>query len=302
MDLSSPVVIGLIIAVVIALIFFVLFLVALGSKKKVKRQTEEKYEQQEQNIKKSHEEALEKERIQNKKTITKQQEDYNHMVSTKDREIDALKLFSKNHSEYVTDMRLIGIRERLVKEKRIRPEDMHIMANIFLPKDGFNNIERISHLVLTRTGLYIIDSQLLKGHVYNGISGGQFKDLPPMEQVFDTLDLYKSRPQTIVMDQNDDKRSLSFVNYSDQIEAIKQLAEDLQKHLGAKYTPTSILYFNPKNEGDVTISNYNQNSAVKVLVGAEQLDEFFNKFVFHGRIQYNVEDLQQMMDKIESFN
>ncbi len=250
----------------------------------------------------SKEEALEKERIQNKKTITKQQEDYNHMVSTKDRKIDALKLFSKNHSEYVTDMRLIGIRERLVKEKRIRPEDMHIMANIFLPKDGFNNIERISHLVLTRTGLYIIDSQLLKGHVYNGISGGQFKDLPPMEQVFDTLDLDKSRPQTIVMDQNDDKCSLSFVNYSDQIEAIKQLAEDLQKHLGAKYTLTSILYFNPKNEGDVTISNYNQNSAVKVLVGAEQLDEFFNKFVFHGRIQYNVEDLQQMMDKIESFN
>ena len=87
---------------------------------------------------------------------------------------------------------------------------------------------------------------MLKGHVYNGISGGQFKDLPPMEQVFDTLDLDKSRPQTIVMDQNDDKRSLSFVNYSDQIEAIKQLAEDLQKHLGAKYTPTSILYFNPK--------------------------------------------------------
>ncbi len=36
----------------------------------------------------------------------------------------------------------------------------------------------------------------------------EFKDLPPMEQVFDTLDLDKSRPQTIVMDQNDDKRSL----------------------------------------------------------------------------------------------
>ena len=51
-----------------------------------------------------------------------------------------------------------------------------------------------------------------------------------MEQVFDTLDLDKSRLQTIVMDQNDDKRSLSFVNYSDQIESIKQLAEDLQNN------------------------------------------------------------------------
>ncbi|MDQ7158026.1 hypothetical protein, partial [Staphylococcus warneri] len=29
---------------------------------------------------------------------------------------------------------------------------------------------------------------------------------------------------------------------------------------------------------------------------------FFNKFVFHGRIQYNVDDLQQIMEQIESFN
>ena len=80
-------------------------------------------------------------------------------------------------------MRLIGIRERLVNEKRIRPEDMHIMANIFLPSNELTNVERVSHLVLTRTGLYIIDSQLLKGHVYNGISGAQFKELPTMSQV-----------------------------------------------------------------------------------------------------------------------
>ena len=45
-------------------------------------------------------------------------------------------------------MRLIGIRDRLVKEKRIRPEDMHIMANI-LPSNEFNDIERISTLQLT---------------------------------------------------------------------------------------------------------------------------------------------------------
>ncbi|MFC1451062.1 hypothetical protein ABXK36_35215, partial [Bacillus cereus] len=46
----------------------------------------------------------------------------------------------------------------------------------------------------------------------------------------------------------------------------------------------------------------NLSSNVKVLVGPEQLEEFFNKFVFHGRIQYNVDDLQDIMDKIESFN
>ena len=199
-------------------------------------------------------------------------------------------------------MRLIGIRERLVNEKRIRPEDMHIMANIFLPKNNFSDIRRISHLVLTRTGLYLIDSQLLKGHVFNGINANQFKEQPMMEQVFETLNLDKQTAQTLVMDQNDDKDSLSFVNYTNYLNEIEKLAGELQTELNLKFTPTSILYFNPKDEGAVTISNYAQSTNSKVLVGPEQLDEYFNKFVFHGRIQYNVEDLQRVMDEIETFN
>ena len=157
--------------------------------------------------------------------------------------------------------------------------------------------------ILCLLELYIIDSQLLKGHVYNGISGAQFQELPMLKQVFDTLDLNTQAPQTLVLDQHEDNHSkLSFINYSDQLSAIEKLATDLQTELGLKYTPTSILYFNPKHDKDVTISNYAQSSSVKVLVGPEQLDEFFNKFVFHGRIQYNVDELQNIMDKIESFN
>ena len=303
MNSFGPVEIGLIVAIIIAIICFILFLVALKSKNNMKHKANEEYNLKEQQLKSSHEEALEKERIENKKQVTKQKEEFEVTVNGKEREIDALKLFSKNKSEYVTDMRLIGIRDRLVKEKRIRREDMHIMANIFLPSNEFNNIQRISHLVLTRTGLYIIDSQLLKGHVYNGISGAQFQELPMLKQVFDTLDLNTQAPQTLVLDQHEDNHSkLSFINYSDQLSAIEKLATDLQTELGLKYTPTSILYFNPKHDKDVTISNYAQSSSVKVLVGPEQLDEFFNKFVFHGRIQYNVDELQNIMDKIESFN
>lgn len=302
MNSLGPIEIGLIVAIIVAVICLILFMLALKSKKKAQKNAEEQYKSREQKLSDEHEEELEKERIENKKNVTKQKEDYAATVSSKDREIDALKLFSKNHSEYVTDMRLIGIRERLVNEKRIRPEDMHIMANIFLPRNEFSDVQRISHLVLTRTGLYIIDSQLLKGHVYNGVSAAQFKEQPMMEQVFNTLDLDKHTPQTLVLDQNEDTQSLSFVNYTSHLNEIEKLAGDIQTELNLKFTPTTILYFNPKNEGAVTISNYAQSSNTKVLVGAEQLDEFFNKFVFHGRIQYNVEDLQRVMDEIETFN
>ena len=302
MNSFGPIEIGLIVAIVVAVICLILFLVALKSKKKAQQTIEEQYKSREQKLSDEHDEELEKERIENKKQVTKQKEDYEATVNAKDQEIDALKLFSKNKSEYVTDMRLIGIRERLVNEKRIRPEDMHIMANIFLPKNNFSDIRRISHLVLTRTGLYLIDSQLLKGHVFNGINANQFKEQPMMEQVFETLNLDKQTAQTLVMDQNDDKDSLSFVNYTNYLNEIEKLAGELQTELNLKFTPTSILYFNPKDEGAVTISNYAQSTNSKVLVGPEQLDEYFNKFVFHGRIQYNVEDLQRVMDEIETFN
>ena len=302
MNSFGPMEIGLIVAIVVAVICLILFLVALKSKKKAQQTIEEQYKSREQKLSDEHDEELEKERIENKKQVTKQKEDYEATVNAKEQEIDALKLFSKNKSEYVTDMRLIGIRERLVNEKRIRPEDMHIMANIFLPKNNFSDIRRISHLVLTRTGLYLIDSQLLKGHVFNGINANQFKEQPMMEQVFETLNLDKQTAQTLVMDQNDDKDSLSFVNYTNYLNEIEKLAGELQTELNLKFTPTSILYFNPKDEGAVTISNYAQSTNSKVLVGPEQLDEYFNKFVFHGRIQYNVEDLQRVMDEIETFN
>ncbi|PWZ46661.1 hypothetical protein DD911_11875, partial [Staphylococcus pseudintermedius] len=248
-------------------------------------------------------EELEKVRIDKKKAETRHKEEYETMVSSKNREIDALKLFSKNHSEYVTDMRLLTIRERLVKEKRIRPEDMHIMANIFLPTNDLEDITRVSHLVLTRTGLYVIDSELLKGHVYQGISQQQFSDNPMMEQVFKTLDLSPKTPQTVVLDQSDaSHNALSIVDYTDRLAHVEALAVKLQHELDLKYTPTPILYFNPRHEDDVTISNYASQGVTKVLVGPEQLNEFFNRFVFHGRIQYDVNDLQNIMDEIESFN
>ena len=179
---------------------------------------------------------------------------------------------------------------------------MHIMANIFLPRNEFDDVKRISHLVLTRTGLYIIDSQLLKGHVLNGVSAAQFKEQPMLEQIFETLDLSKKDRHTLVFDQNEDQHSLSVIDYSSQLEDIEKVATDLQTRLNLKFTPTTILYFNPKNDGDVTISNYAQASGSKVLVGPEQLDEYFNKFVFHGRIQYDVNELQRIMEEIEKFN
>lgn len=93
MNSFGPIEIGLIVAIVVAIICLILFLVTLKSKNNIKQKTKEEYDLKEKQMKASHDEALEKERIQNKKQVTKQKEDFDATVSGKDREIDALKLF-----------------------------------------------------------------------------------------------------------------------------------------------------------------------------------------------------------------
>ena len=66
-----------------------------------------------------------------------------------------------------------------------------------------------------------------------------------MSQVFDTLDLDSSQPD-IVLDQNEDQHSLSLLIIQIRLNILKKISRRFQNELNTKYTPTSILYFNPK--------------------------------------------------------
>ena len=72
MNSFGPIEIGLIVAIVVAIICLILFLVTLKSKTILNRKQKKEYDLKEKQMKASHDEALEKERIQNKKQVTKQ--------------------------------------------------------------------------------------------------------------------------------------------------------------------------------------------------------------------------------------
>lgn len=302
MSQLEPIHYGLIAAVVVALIFIILFVVSLRQKKKSLNKIQENHKNQNESLKTEHKEKLDHERVENKKVLTKQKEEHKNEISQKEREIDSLKLFSKNEGEYITDRHLLELRDQLVNERRIRPEDMHIMANIFLPKDPLGKVRQVDHLVLTRTGIYVIDSNLVSGHIYHGITESQFNDFPVLGQVFETLSLNKNKEQTLLLEKQKDNKTAAFHAYTDKVKEVDETSEELQRQLELKYTPTPIIYFHPNEVDEATISNYSQDPNIKVLVGEKQLQHFFNKFVFHGRFQYSVEDLEIIMDKIERVN
>ena len=162
---------------------------------------------------------------------------------------------------------MLELRDQLVNERRIRPEDMHIMANIFLPKDPLGKVRQIDHLVLTRTGIYVIDSNLVSGHIYHGITDQQFSDFPVLGQVFETLDLNPNKEQTLLLEKQPNNKTAAFHSYTNEVKEVDNTTEELQRQLELKYTPTPIIYFHPNEVSEATISNYSQDPNIKVLVG-----------------------------------
>lgn len=287
--------------VAVALLFLLLFIFALSSKKKAIQAKEEALNKEREALKRQHEEESEKSRLSYKKELAEQKDTYESQIKTKSAEIDSLKLFTKDKGEYLTDLTLINLKDKLVAEERIRPEDMHVLANIYLPGKRVKSTDKLDHVILTRTGIYVIDSNYWTGHLYHGISEMQFDGEPIFETVFNILELDPKSEQTICLDKAEDG-SAQFKSYKHSIEELKLKAERLEKVFELPYPVTPIAYYNAEGVGSEHISNYSRDNSVKVLVGEKELEHFFEKFVFHGRFQYKVEELEEVRSAIEHLN
>lgn len=290
-----------IIVAAVLLIILIWFLVYFIRHRSEIKKVEETRDQEKQDLIDNYESQQEEERLNYKKEISTLNEKYHNDTTLLNNKLSSLQQFTVDKGEYLTDLTLIQLKDRLVKDEKIREADMHILSNVYLPSRNYTNTRKIDHLVLTRTGIYLLDSKYWKGHILHGINETNFEELPYVESFFDLLDLDKKKEQTLIFEkESDDKISVN--DYNQVIEETKVSSEKLRNILKLQYEIVPIIYFNPQDNGNYSIANYSDDESVKVLVGGEELDAFFMKYVFHGRFQYTVKDLDEIADAILSLN
>ncbi|WP_165981119.1 nuclease-related domain-containing protein [Macrococcus lamae] len=286
----------------LALLFLMLWLITQSRAKREQERLISQHADDREKLSTELQDKAERERLDQKKAFAQQKETYDETVSRQALQIDSLKHLSKNGGEYLTDMTLIQLKERLVRNERIRPEDMHVLANIFIPGRDLKRTEKISHIVLTRTGIYILDSHYWKGHIYHGVDQTQFSAEPMFEHVFSLLDIDPYIEQTLAMERDETKGAVYFRSLRDNIEDLKRRAELVEETFQLKFPVTSIAYFNKEGHDSGTMNNFSRDKQVKVVVGEDELELFFEKYVFHGRFQYSVDELEAIRDEIEHLN
>ncbi|MFD2828951.1 nuclease-related domain-containing protein [Corticicoccus populi] len=290
-----------IIVAAVLLIILIWFLVYFFKHRKEVNTLQESYDKEKKELVENYESQHEEERLGYKKEISTLNEKYYNDTTLLDNKLSSLQQFTVDKGEYLTDLALIQLKDRLVRDEKIRESDMHILSNVYIPSRNYTNTRKIDHLVLTRTGIYLLDSKYWRGHILHGVNETNFEELPYIESFFDLLNLDKKQEQTLIFDKDtDDKVAVN--HYNEVIEETKVSSEKLRNILKLQYEIVPIIYFNPKDNGNYSISNYSDDQGVKVLVGTEELDAFFMKYVFHGRFQYTVKDLDEIADAILSLN
>src|SRR5699024_1145189 len=166
--------------------------------------------------------------------------------------LSSLQQFTVDKGEYLTDLALLNFKNKLVTEERIRESDMYILSNLYLPSRNFTNTRKIDHLVLTRTGLYLIDSTYWSGHLSHGVSDEQCDEITYLEGILHLLNLDSQKEQTLIFEkENDVKVSVNY--YNDTIKETATTAEKLRNVLKLQFDVVPIIYFNPRDNGGHTI-------------------------------------------------
>lgn len=281
----------------VLLIIAIWFLVYYFKHRNEVKKVEASNSKEKQSLVDKYESTQEEERLSHKKEMSTLNEKYHNDTTLLDNKLSSLHQFTVDKGEYLTDLSLIQLKEKLVKDEKIRETDMIILSNIYLPSRNYTNTRKIDHLVLTRTGIYLIDSKYWSGHILHGVNERQFEEVPYVESFFDLLELDKQKEQTLIFEKADAK-NVSVNHYNGIIDETKITAEKLKNKFKLQYDIVPIIYFNPKDNGNYSITNYSEDPSIKVIVGQEDLEAFFLKYVFHGRFQYTVKDLDEIANAL----
>lgn len=281
----------------VLLIIAIWFLVYYFKHRNEVKTVEQTYSKEKESLVEKYESEHEEERLGHKKEMSTLNEKYHNDTTLLDNKLSSLHQFTVDKGEYLTDLSLIQLKDKLVKDEKIRETDMIILSNIYLPSRNYTNTRKIDHLVLTRTGIYLLDSKYWSGHILHGINENQFEEVPYVESFFDLLGLDKQKEQTLIFEKADSE-NVSVNHYNSIIDETKVTAEKLKNKFKLQYDIVPIIYFNPKDNGNYSITNYSEDPSIRVIVGQEDLEAFFLKYVFHGRFQYTVKDLDEIANAL----
>lgn len=243
--------------------------------------------------------------MQHSKERSEIQEKHSNEIHMFQKLIANLREYTKNGAEVNTHETLHYMKRGFVEQGIILDTEFHIMPNVFIRNQHGGNDCRIHHLVLSKTGMYLLETKEWTGKLIHGLTKenasiysfmideiGKYQQEVEKEETFECVTGEDSLTIQVKNEGNPVYRAkkLSHILYN----CLKEIQVDIVKE---KVKP--IVYF--YNESWKEVLDLSEEKTPR-LKDREQIVTFFRNEILTGKVIYTDQELEKLREIISRMN
>ncbi|PGQ20294.1 NERD domain-containing protein [Bacillus cereus] len=233
------------------------------------------------------------------------QNKHNNEIHMFQKLIANLREYTKNGAEMNTYETLHYMKRGFIEQGIILDAEIQIMPNVFIKNNSEINDNRIHHLILCKTGIYLLETKEWEEKLIHGLTK---ENAGIYSFMIDEMGKYQQeveKEETFEYIVGKDSSTIQVKNEGNPVYKAKKLSQILYNCLkemqanSIKEKVKPVVYFYNENGKEIIDLSSEETPRLK---NREQIVTFFRNEILAGKVVYTVQELEQIREMISRMN
>ncbi|MEH7421782.1 NERD domain-containing protein [Bacillus thuringiensis] len=243
--------------------------------------------------------------MQHSKERSEIQNKHNNEIHMFQKLIANLREYTKNGAEMNTYETLHYMKRGFIEQGIILDAEIEIMPNVFIKNNSEINDNRIHHLILCKTGIYLLETKEWEEKLIHGLTK---ENAGIYSFMIDEMGKYQQeveKEETFEYIVGKDSSTIQVKNEGNPVYKAKKLSQILYNCLkemqanSIKEKVKPVVYFYNENGKEIIDLSSEETPRLK---DREQIITFFRNEILAGKVVYTVQELEQIREMISRMN
>ncbi|PGM77489.1 chromosome segregation protein [Bacillus cereus] len=243
--------------------------------------------------------------MQHSKERSEIQNKHNNEIHMFQKLIANLREYTKNGAEMNTYETLYYMKRGFIEQGIILDAEIQIMPNVFIKNNSEINDNRIHHLILCKTGVYLLETKEWEEKLIHGLTK---ENAGIYSFMIDEMGKYQQeveKEETFEYIVGKDSSTIQVKNEGNPVYKAKKLSQILYNCLkemqanSIKEKVKPVVYFYNENGKEIIDLSSEETPRLK---NREQIVTFFRNEILAGKVVYTVQELEQIREMISRMN
>ena len=243
--------------------------------------------------------------MQHSKERSEMQNKHNNEIHMFQKLIANLREYTKNGAEMNTYETLHYMKRGFIEQGIILDAEIEIMPNVFIKNNSEINDNRIHHLILCKTGIYLLETKEWEEKLIHGLTK---ENAGIYSFMIDEMGKYQQeveKEETFEYIVGKDSSTIQVKNEGNPVYKAKKLSQILYNCLkemqanSIKEKVKPVVYFYNENGKEIIDLSSEETPRLK---DREQIVTFFRNEILAGKVVYTVQELEQIREMISRMN